>query len=207
MTVTPQPADAGRAQRAEGGRRFRLKAATRIAHERVEEIVGAAGMFADIEGYRRYVVATYAARADIERELDAGGAQRLFPAWPRRRLTALIAADLADLGMQAPARLRETTRRGTGAGPSAPDLLGQLYVLEGSSLGAQILVRSADSLGVSATFGARHLHRQAGETGAWRAFCDVLEGADLSAAEESRMFAAAERTFDRFANAYARHAG
>src|SRR5690349_1348819 len=78
--------------------RFALKSATGAAHARVEGIVEAAGMFASVEGYRRYLSGSYAARARLEHRLDAAGAGRVWAGWPRRRIAHLIAADIDDLG-------------------------------------------------------------------------------------------------------------
>src|SRR5262245_46020951 len=79
-------------------RRFTLKHATDAAHRRVEDIVQAAGMFGSLDGYRRFLSATYRIREKLERELHASGASRAFPGWPERRIADLLAADIVDLG-------------------------------------------------------------------------------------------------------------
>jgi len=176
--------------------RFALKRATDAAHARVEEIVQAAGMFGSIEGYRRYLNGSYAARARLEHRLDAGGAERLWADWPSRRIAHLIAADIDDLGGVA------LVSSGMSALPlSDAELLGVLYVLEGSSLGARVLVNMARGLGLSATCGARHLVHQAGDTGAWRSFVALMNSAAQPPSIEAALAA-----FDVFADAYSREA-
>lgn len=54
-------------------------------------------------------------------------------------------------------------------------LLGVLYVLEGSSLGAQLLVKQAALLGLSEHNGARHLASQTSDPKRWPAFVKILE--------------------------------
>jgi heme oxygenase len=83
-----------------------------------------------------------------------------------------------------------------------PELLGVLYVLEGSGLGARIILGRVAHLGLGPEFGARHLHAQAGAPGAWREFTSLLDNAVLTDEEEQACFAAAEATFEAFAFAY-----
>ena len=123
-------------------RRFALKAATDAAHTRVEDIVQSAGMFDTLEGYKRFLAASWALRVQHETQLDAAGAGRLWPLWPSRRIAHLIAQDMTDLGMQPPSPPAQLPHLSGEA-----ELLGTLYVLEGSSLGARLLVKSAAILG------------------------------------------------------------
>jgi heme oxygenase len=184
------------ANHAPASRRFALKAATADAHDRVEDVVRSAGMFDTLEGYRRYVAATWALRTRFEGLLDMNGASAVWPLWPSRRIAGLAAQDMADLGV--PARAEEFVPSALTAG----ELLGVLYVLEGSSLGARLLVRSVSGLGLSADNGAGHLHAQAGEASAWRSFVEVLE-----ASPEPPCHAMANSVFHAFADAYRQAVG
>jgi heme oxygenase len=56
-------------------------------------------------------------------------------------------------------------------------VLGTLYVLEGSGLGARVLFKDALKLGLSQHYGARHLAMQAASLGAWHALLARLESA------------------------------
>ena len=80
-------------------------------------------------------------------------------------------------------------------------MVGVLYVLEGSSLGARVLVKAAAEMGLSAEFGARHLFRQAGDRDAWRSFVAMM-----AAALDAPSHDAANATFNAFADAYSRMA-
>ncbi|MDP3495685.1 MAG: biliverdin-producing heme oxygenase [Hyphomonadaceae bacterium] len=172
-------------------RRFALKRATDDAHARVEDIVQRAGMFATREGYLRYLEATFAMRAKYERLLDASAAELVWAEWPARRIAGLVGQDIADLGgVAAPEEYRD--------GPvSTAELLGVLYVLEGASVGARMLVRSVAEMGLTAEFGARHMFRQAGDRDAWRSFLAMM-----AAAPEAPCHDAARATFNAFADAY-----
>lgn len=177
-------------------RRFALKRATDAAHQRVEGIVQSAGMFSSLDGYRRFLAASYEMRARFERLLDLNGAADAWPDWPGRRIAGLVAEDIADLGgeMHPPAEnLQETL--------STAELLGVLYVLEGSALGARVLVKSVADLGLTVSFGARHLFQQAGDRDAWRSFVSVMSAASVSPSHEMAL-----ATFEAFGEAYAKAA-
>ena len=173
-------------------RRFALKRATNEAHERVEGVVRDAGMFETREGFRRYLAATYEMRVRYERLLDLNQAERVWTDYPTRKIAGLIAEDIEDLG-GIPMSSEPADKKTYSAG----ELLGMLYVLEGSSLGARVLVKSVADMGLSASFGARHLFRQAEDRGAWRSFLDAL-----SASPEPPCHHTARATFDAFAAAY-----
>ncbi len=180
-----------------GDRRFALKRATDEAHTRVEEIVQGAGMFASREGFKRYLAATFEMRARYERLLDRDGAEQVWARWPSRRIAGLVAQDIADLGGVAEAREANLQQA-----LSPAELIGVLYVLEGSSLGARVLVKSVADIGLTARFGARHLFRQAGDRGAWRSFLAMM-----AAAPDAPCEATANATLEAFAAAYRKAAG
>jgi heme oxygenase len=135
--------DQGVAARTRAGeRRFRLKAATDAAHNHVESIVRSARMLDTRAGWLRYLEATFEMRAAAELALDAAHAERVFPAWPTRRLAALVAADILDLGGSCEAAFEPWPEFS-----DAAELLGALYVLEGSALGARVITGLADRMG------------------------------------------------------------
>lgn len=173
-------------------RRFALKRATNEAHDRVESVVRDAGMFETRDGFRRYLAATYEMRARYERLLDSNHAERVWVDYPGRKIADLVAQDIADLGGVAIAPEADDKKT-----CSAGELLGVMYVLEGSSLGARILVKSVAEMGLSSSFGARHLFKQAEDRGAWRSFIAAMD-----ASPEAPSHDTARATFDAFAAAY-----
>jgi len=120
-------------------------------------------------GYRKYLAASYEMRSLLERRLDLSRAGAIWPDWPNRRIADLIAADISDLGgvATAPEENVQTTL-------STAEQLGVLYLLEGSALGAWVLVKSVAEIGLTASFGARHLFSQAGDGEVWRRFLSVI---------------------------------
>lgn len=78
--------------------------------------------------------------------------------------------------------------------------LGVMYVLEGSTLGGQVLKRAmAERLGIDADNGGAFLDIYGAHTGArWRSFLDRLAGADPEPASQARTVKAAVETFTCF---------
>lgn len=156
----------------------------------------AIGAFADREGYRRYLAAIYRFRTPIERDLQRIAWPPAMGDWRPRQVSAAIAQDLRDLGVAVP-------RLDDGASSVPGDaLMGTLYVLEGSILGSQVLLKRARQLGLSETHGARHLALQAGGIDEWRDFLTLLEVAepfDLERATAASLatFAAAQSAFQK----------
>lgn len=186
------------------GRRFRLRAATDEAHRHVEAVLARGRAFDSLVRYQRYLEASLDARAPVEVELAGAIVSGRLPAEAHHPVAALIADDLHDIGGTPSCEIRA---RRCGLPRDGAELLGKLYVLEGSSLGARLIVGYAANLGLSAGHGARHLHAQANERQAWRRTCALLDEADLDAGGEARMIAAANEVFSAFGSAYARRLG
>ncbi len=115
---------------------------------------------------------------------------------PRRR-SALIATDLAALGA-APAAEVAPSAQALHLG-SLPRALGSLYVMEGSTLGGQVITRHlAESLQLSPQHGAAYFYGHGRETGPmWKDFLARLSaelptdaGAEQAAAGAADTFAA-----------------
>jgi len=79
-----------------------------------------------------------------------------------------------------------------------PTALGWLYVAEGSNLGAAFLLKEVRKLGLSETFGARHLAGAPEGRGLhWKTFTITLDGVSLTDPEEERVVAGARTAFQR----------
>ncbi len=108
-----------------------LRQATRAAHCRVD------GAFSplDLERYRDYCIFLMAHAAvvlPLEAWAERTLARQVLDDWPQRRRSDALLQDLCWLGLQPPPSLADMPP----VGPAS--LLGMLYVLEGSRLGAQV---------------------------------------------------------------------
>lgn len=158
-----------------------LRAGTAPYHDRVDAIFARTD-FTDRAAYGRFLQAQAAAHIAAEDALDAAGASAVLPDWPTRRRAALLRADLAALGLDAPATCESLDLAQDAA------ILGGVYVLEGSRLGGTLLKRS-----VPAEFPATFLG--AADPPAWRSLLATLD-ARLRTAEDVRIaIDAAARVF------------
>ena len=170
------------------GPRFALREATAACHDRVDVAFGRFDL-SDAADYGRFLRAHARAFLPAEAALDAAAAETLLPDWPDRRRSGWLKADLAALGLDAPAPLDAPVPA------TAPAIWGMLYVLEGSRLGGAMLARSVAA-------GLPKSYLDSGQPGAdWRNFLAALEVAlaDTVALEAARQ--AAEHLFALFERA------
>lgn len=175
------------------GLRHTLRAHTAEAHGRLDTLTGELGT---LEDYQSFLVRSHRFRQVAE--ACAGSAL-----WSPLILLPDIARDLADLRVMEPPEPRIALDLST---PS--ECLGASYVLEGSALGARLLLRRAIALGLSAEFGARHLAHQSGDKGRWKSFLALLDAPGSVDRAETlqgarRMFEAALALYSEKIDAYA----
>jgi heme oxygenase len=175
-------------------RRFELREKTSQAHIALEGLIGPLDSLAD---YYRYLQGMHSFRIPLEAWLSRLTWPAGFGTWRPVMIAAALDSDLRDFDLQ--------PRRGITAWDVRADLdsmLGALYVMEGSMLGAQLLLKRARHLGLSDDFGARHLALQAKTPANWQAFLTILEESSLSGIDDvasaaNRAFGAAQSAFSR----------
>ena len=142
--------------------RMRLRAATRVEHASVDELFSHFDA-ASPGGYRALLAAQAGAFLPMEDALDAAGVGQLLADWNLRRRGDRLSADLVDLGVPRPAPVSPPPFT------NESQMLGGLYVLEGSRLGGSVL-----SSQTSAGAPVRFLTAKAGQ-GAWRRLLALLD--------------------------------
>lgn len=179
----------------EASRAKRLKARTNTTHERLDTSIMAGRPFEDRRRYGLFLTIQHRFHRDIDALYSNAGLERLLPDLVGRRRLDLIAEDIFDLDIAVPDITAAPAFDGDADLPTA---LGWLYVAEGSNLGAAFLLKEAAKLGLSETFGARHLAPAPGGRGLhWRTFTAALDAMQLSDQEEDRVVAGAEEAFRR----------
>eukprot|EP01030_Chromulinospumella_sphaerica_P005873 gene5873-5748_t len=149
----------------------RLNQITHEPHGKLDALVKTHAPFETQANFARFVVAQYLFQSELAAK-----------------------ADLADLETEVPAPVAGAVHN-----PSTAQALGWLFVSEGSKLGAAFLIKRAVGLGLSETFGARHLGEPAGgRAQGWKNFVKTLDGLELSAQEESELDKGAIDAFNRF---------
>ncbi len=174
-------------------RSARLRAISQSLHDELEHAVGGHAPFDSLESYGRFLQMQYLFQSELQGLYTDPQLCALFPDLPARCRADAARADLQDLGLALP-----TPVPGALQNPSRATALTWIRVSEGSKLGAAILIKRAQALGLSETFGARHLAEPEGGRGrTWKAFNETFDALPFSAAEETEADLAANAAFAR----------
>lgn len=175
----------------------RLKSRTEATHGGLDAAIMAERPFADRERYGRFLAVQHAFHRDVDALYVDPALGRLLPGLAALRRLPLVVRDRADLGVSGQEPPGAPVFRDGGPHDLATSL-GWLYVAEGSNLGAAFLLKEAAKLGLSDTFGARHLAPAAEGRGLhWRTFAAALDGVELSEDEDRRVIEGATAAFER----------
>lgn len=182
----------------------RLKIETRPLHERAERAVRLLEPGLTLEHYRHHLEALYGFYAPLEAELASSFAG-LVPelrAEQRWKLPLLL-QDLRALGHDAASLARLPRTTALPPLPGLPEALGCFYVLEGATLGGQLILRHLQRHFAGIPAGDFAFFRAYGEEVGpmWRAFGQALTQASSQEASEifdARVVQGAQDTFEAF---------
>ena len=172
----------------------RLNQITNEPHTKLDALVKAHAPFETQANFARFVVAQYLFQSELVALYNDPELIKLVPDLAERCRADAAKLDLADLDTEVPAPVAGAVQN-----PSKAEALGWLFVSEGSKLGAAFLIKRAVGLGLSETFGARHLGEPAGgRAEGWKRFTRTLDSLELSAEEEAAAEKGAVDAFVRF---------
>jgi heme oxygenase (biliverdin-IX-beta and delta-forming) len=150
--------------------------------------------FANRKSYVRYLLMNWPC-ASIEPALEDAGVERLLPDWEQRRRRFALAADLNALGVRAcPSPVHAIDA-------DAGTILGWSYVLEGSRLGARLILQTVEASGDPDVRGASRFLRHGEGRNFWASFRAVLSQIDHDAVATANACAAATAAFKYFITA------
>lgn len=175
-----------------GSIRCLLRSATTTTHaqvdERIDELIGQGEV-----GYREFLRLSAAAIRPLEESLVAANVECILPDWQERSRWAPLREDLADLGMTTPAPAAPMPRLNGEA-----HQFGVLYVLEGSRLGAKVLIRRLLAMpGLSPLRALRYLRHGEGYP-LWQTFLERLEFSEAVRRSPTEAIAGAKTAFRFF---------
>lgn len=174
----------------------RLRTETREVHQRIEAAFDLLSPTLTRSDYRAHLACLHGFFRPLEERIAS------VDSWPARgidiaarRRADLLAADLRTLGENAVEQL--PICRDLPEIRDAAAALGTLYVLEGSTLGGQIVSRHLrDTLGITEHTGGRFFRGHGERTaGMWRSFCAALAAFADEGGDAERTVAAALATF------------
>lgn len=161
-----------------------FRSALRPLHDRIERTVDLIGDDVDLARYDRFLRRSYGFIASCEEQLDLDAAPTALRLAHRLKTDALT-IDLRNRGMDPAAVERAPAIPAVHGWPAA---LGYLYVIEGSTLGGQLLYRHLSTRLDLADTVTHYLRGYGASTGRqWRAFLDVLAPALAGAAGETEV--------------------
>lgn len=174
----------------------RLRAETRAEHDAIEAALPLMGPGLTREGYRRLLARFLGVYRPLEAVLAGLGdwtAQGID--LQARRKAPWLVADLRALGEPDPAALPDCP--GLPPLPGVAAGFGCLYVMEGATLGGQLIARHLrESLGLHDGNGARFHHGYGARNGAmWQSFRTALAAHATAPAVQDEVVAAAIATF------------
>lgn len=175
--------------------RHRLKQATKPAHVSLEARIGP---LTTHTAYNEYLRGWYAFRSTTEDWLVTRDSLHLGT-WTPQTISRELHEDINDLALT-PLSVSPVA---WGLAISETFALGVHYVLEGSALGARVLCKQVEPLGLTRDYGARHLWAQATTLDSWRGFLHVLTTHE---GDEADLFAGANAAFNAAAGAMERAA-
>jgi heme oxygenase len=170
-----------------------LRHSTREEHERLDARVSGLDLQL-LSDYRCFLEATAAALLPLEAALIDADVGRIFPDWELRSRGPSILADLNALGGLQP-QVPALERFGL------EDVLGTLYVLEGSRLGARVLLRTVTTSPDPRVAGTTSYLRHGAGSPLWQSFLlrlqDIAQWSDVD-----EVTAAARRAFEQFEKSF-----
>ena len=172
----------------------RLNQITNEPHTKLDALVKAHAPFETQANFARCGVAQYLFQSELVSLYNDAELIKIVPDLAERCRAEAARLDLGDLDTDVPAPVAGAVKN-----PSKAEALGWLFVSEGSKLGAAFLIKRAVGLGLSETFGARHLGEPAGgRAEGWKSFTLTLDGLEFSSEEEAAVEKGAIDAFLRF---------
>jgi heme oxygenase len=173
----------------------RLRSETADQHRKLEEEISPFWRFQAVDSYKRYLARTYPFYFAVEKTLGALDWRATEIDFESRRKAGFLIIDLTFFGAEVPT---------VPTGPefsihNSQEAIGCLYVLEGATLGGQVITRHLKTLGIEPSTGGSFFNGYGARTGEmWKSF----QASSTSFCREEDgvkdAISGAKRTFDAF---------
>ena len=181
----------------------KLKEATRQQHEGLEQTVDVMSQMFSLENYKILLAKFYRFYSAIEIELAKLDLNKYGYDLTERLKTPKLEKDLESLGILLQAK-KMPIFNGLPEINSAEKAFGNLYVIEGATLGGQIINRHLkQNLDLSPENGGLFFNGYGEKTGLkWKEFCQMTSKFAESKNADETIIDSAKSTFDSFKNCY-----
>lgn len=174
----------------------RLNTATDSPHQQLDAKVKSYQPFDNLENFAHFAATQYLYQQDIDQLYQDAELATLIPNLAQRSRLEAARLDLQDLKRELPTNDNLTLNKQW----CLPEALAWLFVSEGSKLGAAFLYKRVVPMGLSESFGARHLAEpEGGRAQNWKSFVSALDAIELTAEQVQQAEQAAVAAFQRFA--------
>ncbi len=145
--------------------------------------------------YKHILVKFYGFFSPLEERISQHSPEKYLEDFNERRKAILLLQDIEILNGHQPIKYCESL-------PAIDDLysaMGALYVMEGSTLGGQMISRHVEkALGLTPDQGTAFFYGYGKDTGQrWKAFQQALLALNVSAVQQKKLIAASQETFDK----------
>jgi heme oxygenase len=181
----------------------KLKEATREQHEGLENTVNVMDQMFSLDNYKTLLSKFYRFYSAIEPEIDKLDLTATGYNFDERRKLPKLEADLKNLGVFDQAS-KLPKWDGVPILDNEARAFGSLYVMEGATLGGQIINRHLkEHLGISPENGGAFFNGYGAETGPkWKEFMGIANAFAEEAKQDEVIIDSAKQTFDSFKNCF-----
>jgi heme oxygenase (biliverdin-IX-beta and delta-forming) len=182
----------------------KLKEATRMQHDNLENTVDVMNRMFSLDDYKTLLTKFYRFYAGIEPRVAANDLISAGFDYEARRKTPLLERDLKNLEIFEQVQNEIQPWRDLPALDSVPKAFGSLYVMEGATLGGQVIMRHLrQHLDITPENGGAFFNSYGERVGPmWKEFCAVTNEYAEKAQEDETIINAAKETFDSFARCF-----
>lgn len=183
----------------------KLKEATRDQHENLENTVDVMSEVFSLENYKVLLTKFYRFYAAIEPKVAENDLESAGFDFDARRKTPLLEKDLEALGILDRVKGHVPLWDGLPDVSTLPKAFGSIYVMEGATLGGQVITRHLkQDFGLTPENGAAFFSSYGDKVGMmWKSFKETLDTYAENAGHESEIIGTARETFDSFSNCFA----
>lgn len=174
-----------------------LKENTTSTHESLDKRIMSLNPFSALDRYTQFIRTQARLQQITTRWYQNAELQALFPDLSERDRFAAVQQDCRDLGLRAEDMALDQQVAAQVQVANNYQALGWLYTVEGSNIGAAILLKHAkEFLSLSETHGARHLTGHGdGRAPYWRRFKEALDAIELTDEQRQQALKGAREAF------------